>query len=308
MTVSGGRYSRRHGTDCGDRRRHGRDGGRCPAGRRGPPGGGVRAYGDVRRCGAPLRAGRVRLRHRPRAAARARGPPRHVHQDRQGAAGGPGRAGPGRPVLPARLRGRYGGVVAERLPRGRRHGPGRGAGRRRGPALGRLPDPGPRGLGPHPQTPPGGAPVAQLVGAGRPGALSRGPAQEAAAHPAREHPRRDRHLGAARRTPHGPPGEPRPGIRPRSPHRTRERGRAAVHGARLRHLVCAGRHAGVGARGVRAVRGEAGRVRLRGRGDPNPGEGRAGGRSRARRGTSRALGSGEARWPTRTMSSRTWTR
>ena len=129
----------------------------------------------------------------------ARGLPRPVRQDRQGAAGGVRRAGPGRPVRHG-TSSRTARRCPCRTPRARASVAAldEALGRGRGRALGRLPGPGPRGLGPHPPAAPGGAPVAQLVGAGRARALSGGPAQAAAAHPARHHARRGRRLGAAR--------------------------------------------------------------------------------------------------------------
>lgn len=107
--------------------------------------------------------------------------------------------------------------------------------------------------------------------------------QNRAAAARRVHARRDRQQGAARSEAGCPAGELRPVPRFRSADRPGVGRRPAVHGADLRQLVRTRWDARAGGRGVRAVPGAEGRVRVLGRGHGRTGEGRPGLRSGAGR-------------------------
>ncbi len=128
------------------------------------------------------------------------------------------------------------------------------------------------------------------------------PAPAAAAAAQGGHAGGGRCVGAARSAAAGAAGEPRPGVRPGPADHPGERGGAAVHGARLRHLVRARRAAGAGAGDVRAVPGPPGGVPLRRGGHRGAGRRTAGRRAwnsptaRRRRRTWWSPGSAPACW------------
>ncbi len=200
-----------------------------------------------------------------------------LREDRQGVPGAVRDADPGRSGEPPSLRGRHGGVPAERLPAGVAAALdgalGAGSGARWSDFMDRARDAWDRSRRPL---------LEDAAARGPPGAgarsVSGGAAASAAAvGPAGGHGRGDRRVGAGGPEAGRPARRVRARPRPRPAHRPRERRAPAVHGADLRQLVRAGRDAGAGPGGVRAVRGPPGGVRLRGRGGPGRREGRPGG-------------------------------